>query len=292
MESTPRYGRRSDPTAAPQCPRHPHVQSVSYCKRCNRPTCMTCTLPTEVGTICVECTSQKVTRVARPALGAPVTLTLIGLCALVHVVGIFTSVLAQYGGFFAPLALAEPWRALTTAFLHADVWHLAFNVMALYWTGQGLEPLMGRARFLALYLLSALGGSTFVLAWVLVDPMSAVSYTVGASGAVFGLFGAVFVLQKVMGLDTRSIVGLLALNFMYGFLVANVSWQGHLGGLLVGMLVTYVMVKLDRPTAGMTAKAQHIRTAAALFGVAVVLLAIQYGTFSVLSHSIPELFHM
>lgn len=282
MDSNPRYGRRSDPTAAPMCPRHPHVQSVSYCKRCNRPTCMTCTLPTEVGTICVECSTNTVTRLARPSLGAPVTMSIIAMCSVLFGLGYLTNMVTYYLAFFPPVAYFEPWRFLTTAFLHADLWHLLFNMLALYWTGQALEPLMGRARFLALYLLAALGGTTFVLAWVLIDPFSWQLVTVGASGAVFGLFGSVFVLQKSQGMDTTSIVALLALNFSYGFLVPNISWQGHLGGLIVGMLVTYLMVRLDRPSAKLTARSQNLRTGLVLVALGVALVGLQYGIYGAL----------
>lgn len=282
MDQTPLYGRRSDPSAAPQCPRHPHERSVSYCKRCNRPTCMTCTLPTEVGTICVECSQNSVQRLTRPAVGAPVTMTLIGINVALHLLGMVTSTVFQLFAFFPPVAYFEPWRFLTTAFLHSGIMHLLFNMLALYWTGQGLEAVMGKARFLALYLLSALGGTTFVLAWCLVDPSSFATVTVGASGAVFGMFGAAFVLTKVTGADTRSIVAILALNVLYGFLVPNISWQGHLGGLVVGAFVAYALLKLDRPVRSMTARQQEIRTGAALGALAIVLVAVQFGIYELL----------
>lgn len=280
MDDTPRYGYRTDPHAAPPCPRHPHEQSVSYCKRCNRPTCMTCTLPTEVGTICVDCSNSRVTRLARPSLGAPITMILIGLNVAVHLLGYLTPEIYNWGAFFPPLAYSQPWRFLTSGFIHAGVMHLLFNMLALWWTGQGLEPVMGKARFLALYLLAELGGSTFVLLWTLVSPDSFLQVTVGASGAVFGLFGAVYALQKATGMDTRSITGLLAINFLYGFIIPNVSWQGHLGGLLIGATAAYVMLKLDRPQAGMTAQQQNLRTGAALAAMGVCLVAIQYGLYS------------
>lgn len=283
MDSTPRYGRRSDPTAAPQCPRHPHEKSVSYCKRCNRPTCMTCTLPTDVGTICVECSSNTITRLARPTLGTPITVGLIAINLAIFALGFFTNEIYKWLAFHPVVAYYQPWRILTTAFLHAGLAHVAFNMLSLYWTGQALEPLMGRARFLAVYLLSALGGTTAVLAWILADPDTVNVVTVGASGAVFGLFGAVFVLQKATGTDTAPILGLLALNFVYGLLLPNVSWQGHLGGLVVGVAATYIMVKMDKPRPGLKARTQNIRTGLALAGLFTALVAAQFAIYSILA---------
>lgn len=282
MDTTAQYGRRSDPYAAPPCPRHPHEKSVSYCKRCNRPTCVTCTIPTEVGSICVDCTNNKVARLARPSLGAPITM---GILAINVALYLFEWVFPQVYLIFAfnpPSAYFEPWRFLTTAFLHSGIVHLAMNMFSLYWTGQSLEPVMGRARYLALYLLSALGGTTFVLAWVLAQPSSFATVTVGASGAVFGLFGAILVLQKAMGVNSQEMYALLGVNLVYGFLVPGISWQAHVGGLLVGMLAAWVMLKLDRPVPGMTARKQNARTAVALLGIAVMLGLIQMGIYMVL----------
>lgn len=275
MSNSPLYGRRSDPYAAPQCPRHPHEQSVSYCKRCNRPTCVACTIPTEVGSVCVECTNNYAKRLSRSSLGAPITMLLMAVNVVLFVLEWFVPQVYQWLAFYPPSAYFEPWRFVTTAFLHAGVVHLGMNMLSLYWLGQSVEPMMGKTRFLAAYMLSALGGTVFVLGWVVVSPQSFNTVTVGASGAVFGLFGAIFALQKAMGANTRSIGVLLAVNLMYGFLIPGISWQAHVGGLLVGALVTVLMLKLDRPVAGMTARSQNVRTGVALLGVGFALAALQ-----------------
>lgn len=281
MSEIPTFGQRSNPAAAPNCPRHPHERSVDYCKRCNRPMCVACAIPTEVRSICVDCTTSPAKRMRSRSYGAPVTMALIGMCVLLSLLEWVLPVY-QWFAFYPPAAYFEPWRFLTTAFLHSGLMHLAFNMLALYWLGQSLEPLMGKMRYIGLYLLSALGGTTFVLAWVLVSPTSFTTVTVGASGAVFGLFGAIFVLQKAVGADTRSVLTLLALNLGYGFIVPGISWQGHLGGLIVGMAVAWMLVKTDRPRPGMTEKKQNLLALAALIGTAVALVAIQSLIYSLL----------
>ncbi len=243
--------------------------------------CVACAIPTEVRAICVDCTTSPTKRMRARSFGSPVTSTLIGLCVLLYVAEWLLPVY-QWFAFYPPSAYFEPWRFLTTAFLHSGLMHLAFNMLALYWMGQYLEPLMGAMRYIGLYVLSALGGTTFVLAWVLVSPTSFNTVTVGASGAVFGLFGAIFVLQKAVGADTRSILVLLGINLVYGFLVPGISWQGHVGGLLVGVVVAWLLVQTDRPRPGVTEKKQNLQAAGVLGAVAVALLAAQSGIYSLL----------
>ena len=124
--------------------------------------------------------------------------------------------------------------------------------------------------------MSALGGTLGVLGWVLIDPSSALTVTVGASGAIFGLFGSVFVLQRAAGIDVRAVAGLLAVNLLYGFIVSGVSWQAHLGGLLFGMLA------LGKPRSGMTAKKQRRRLYLGIAGMFLLELVILVVTYMVL----------
>jgi membrane associated rhomboid family serine protease len=123
-------------------------------------------------------------------------------------------------------------RLLTSAFMHYGIVHILFNMYALYVLGPPLERHLGRVRFSALYLLSALGGSVVVY---LFSPLNAA--TAGASGAIFGLFGATFVAAKRLHLDVRSLVVLIAINLVITFTVPGISWQGHVGGLLTGAVV-------------------------------------------------------
>jgi len=177
--------------------------------------------------------------------GALVTKILLGLCVVVYVLQVLAPGLATQSldfrlGFLPALAAHEPWRFLTTAFLHANYMHLGFNMWALWVLGGTLEPVLGRWRFASVYLLSALGGSTAIywLSWPGTE--SWITLTVGASGAVFGLFSAMFIVQRRFGRDTSGIVALVAINAVVSFLGANISWQGHLGGLLVGGIVSAI----------------------------------------------------
>ena len=145
--------------------------------------------------------------------------------------------------FVPSLGDTEPWRFLTSGFAHGGLLHIAFNMYALWIMGQYLEPLLGRARFVALYLLSALGGSVGYL--LLARPRRRGSDrdraraapggpAVGASGAVFGLFGAFLVLQRRLGRSAAGMYVIIGINAVLGFVVPGIAWQAHLGGLLTG----------------------------------------------------------
>ena len=262
--SLPSYGQRSDPRAAPDCPRHPGVRSVDYCKRCNRPMCVDCLIPTEVRSICVDCTSSKrgwVRQASRAAqMGAPVvTYAMTAICILMYLATwVFPSLKSSLA--LVPLFLmSRPWTILTGAFLHGGLLHILFNMLSLYWVGRAIEPVLGWWRFLTVYLVSALGGSAFILAWCLIQPSELFVGTVGASGAVFGLFGAVFVLQRLGGADTTPILTLLGINLVYGFLASGISWQAHIGGAVAGVAATWVLARLARPRSGITEAAQNRR---------------------------------
>ena len=136
------------------------------------------------------------------------------------------------GDELAGVADGELYRLITAAFLHAGLLHLALNMFALASLGPVLESALGRSRFLVLYLLSALGGST--LSFLLAEPNTV---GVGASGAIFGLFGAFYVVARRLGGDTRSILTLLVINLVITFAVPIIDWRAHLGGLVTGALV-------------------------------------------------------
>lgn len=252
MGDLPRYGQRSLTPRQEQCPKHPGRQAVAYCKRCNRPACEDCAIPTEVGSICVDCAGRGARRrwksAGKPSFWAkaqaPVTMTLIAINVLMYLVDKAWPELFQYTAMTPLIAKLQPWRMLTTTFLHGGFFHLLFNMLMLYLLGASIEKVFGWWRYLTLYVVSALGGSIAVLAWVFADPISANTVVVGASGAIFGLFGAVFVVQKKSGMSTQSILVLLGINLVYGFVVPGISWQAHLGGFFLGLAVaaTYFFV--------------------------------------------------
>ena len=172
---------------------------------------------------------------ARP--GRPVlTITMMAICAVAFALdwAIPKNFVFQNFAYAPFLTETEPWRMVSSAFLHSkNITHIAFNMYALWILGNALEPAFGRVRFLAVYLVSAFAGSVGVL---LLSPIDTV--VVGASGAVFGLFGALFVVQKKRGGDLRQIIVLLLINAAIGFIIPNIAWQAHLGGLIAGALCT------------------------------------------------------
>lgn len=160
------------------------------------------------------------------------------------------------------VAAGEWWRLVTSGFLHIGPLHIAFNMFALWVIGRDLEVLLGRGRFLAVYLLGMLGGAAAVM--LLYGPGD---YVAGASGAVFGLMGGLAVALLRLRRPLNQVIGLLAVNLALGFFVPGISWQAHLGGLLAGAAATAVLVYA--PPARRTAL-----QAGGLSAIAVVLLAL------------------
>lgn len=256
MTSTP------EATAAPVCPRHPDRVSFVSCQRCGRPACPECQRQAPVGVQCVDCVAEQA-RAARPqrsALGARigsgrpvVTITMIVACVVSYLLQRVLPSEQWFGRLaFAPfLAEEEPYRMLTTAFLHStSIVHIVFNMYALWLVGPALEHQLGKARFLALYLLTAVGGSVAFLLFT--DPMTFdwVTPVVGASGAVFGLFGALMMVLRRLEVRDTQLVGVIAINFALGFVLPNIAWQAHLGGFVVGvaMAAAYAYAPRGRRT--------------------------------------------
>ena len=192
-----------------------------------------------------------VRRLAQP--GAPiVTYTIMALCVIVFAAEAVTGQLVGSGSpivgallYYPPYTSIEPWRMLTSLFVHGSILHILFNMYSLFILGPELERLVGRWRFVALFLLSGLGGSVAVL---LSSPASPV---IGASGAIFGLFGAYFVIARHLGGNSRQLIIVIVINLVIGFIVPNIAWQAHVGGLLIGALVAFVLVRTrDRQKRG------------------------------------------
>lgn len=243
------------PEAEPVCPRHPDRVSYVRCQRCGRPTCPQCQRPAAVGVQCVDCVREQARTMptgrtvfgARVRGGQPVvTLALIGASVAVFVLQLAPGLEVTTRFAFAPVvAGAEPWRFVTAAFLHSTSFlpHIVLNMVVLYQVGPYLEERLGRLRFLVLYLVSAAGGSVGYL--LLADPLLPTSWNaavVGASGAVFGLFGALLVVQRRLGHQSQGLYVVIGLNFVLGFVIANVAWQAHLGGLVTGAVLAAALV--------------------------------------------------
>ena len=244
------------------CYRHPNRETGVSCSNCGRPICPACMTPTPVGMRCPECAQQR-TRVVRNPTGTPsgfgafpATAVLIAINVVVYLIEIGTGSGGLSGvsggigidfGLFGPFVAEGEWYRLVTAgFLHAGFLHLGFNMLLLFFLGRLLEPALGTPRFLALYFASLLGGSFGAL---LLDPNA---LTVGASGAVFGLFGAGFVLARQRGMTglATELGFLIVFNLVFTFAANNISVGGHLGGLAVGFLCALVIVAGERGKLG------------------------------------------
>ena len=268
--------------AAPVCPRHTDRVSFVRCQRCERPACPECQQPAAVGVQCVDCVrqQQKAARPQRSALGARVrstkpvaTLTMIVLCVVSYVlqnVLPFSEWTARW--VFTPwIGDAEPYRFLTTAFLHSSsIFHILLNMYALWMVGPILERLLGIGRFLSLYLLTAIAGSVGYL--LLASPGSTSWETLvpGASGAIFGLFGAFMVVLRRFDASSAQLYGVIAINFALGFILPGIAWQAHLGGFVVGVIMGagYAYAPRERRTAW--AFAIPVLTAAVLAAMTIV----------------------
>ncbi|WP_309109054.1 rhomboid family intramembrane serine protease [Arthrobacter sp.] len=284
------YGIPSaEPSAqVPVCPRHPDRPSYVSCQRCGRPACPECQRAAAVGFQCVDCVNEtkRTTPAVRTVYGGAVasgkpmvTFAIIAVCALLFVLqwvipndSIFRN-LAYASVFATPdYGLFQPWRMITSAFLHSQSFllHIVLNMYTLWIFGQALEPLLGRIRFLAVYLLSAIGGSVGYLLLTPILPEGGPVGVVGASGAIFGLFGAMLVVQRHRGGETRQLWVLIAINGVIGFMVPQIAWQAHLGGLVTGALCAAAIAYVPR------GPRQHLLQFAGLAAVLALLVALTW----------------
>ncbi|KGN37461.1 rhomboid family intramembrane serine protease [Knoellia subterranea] len=307
MSEPTAYGQAGTPEETPVCPRHPDRISYVRCQRCGRPVCPECQRPAAVGVQCVDCVreGQKSVRQGRTIFGGDlaavgerplVTMVIIGICVLVFIGQLTSSSLTNEIAFVPYLGDTEPWRFLTSAFAHSprQILHIAFNMYALWIMGQYLEPMLGRARFAALYLISAFGGSVVYLLLSFpasVDDLRAGDFgswetaAVGASGAVFGLFGAFLVLQRRLGRSAATMYATIAINAVIGFVVPGIAWQAHLGGFLVGVACAAAFAYLGRrPAMGAGTQSAnfgiHWVALAAITALLVVLAVVKYAVTS------------
>lgn len=243
---------------AQTCYRHPNRETGVSCSNCGRPICPECMTPTPVGMRCPECARQR-TRVTRGVgevslrTAAPATFVLIALNVAVFLVQIatgpgglnnalYSSLVPEFGLFGPSVAEGEWYRLFTSAFLHANLLHIGGNLLLLFFLGRILEPGIGTSRFVALYLVSLFAGSFGAL---LATPDS---LSLGASGAVFGVLAATFVIARGRGVDSlaASVGILILLNLAFSFGVRGISVGAHLGGLVAGFLCAVVILAGER----------------------------------------------
>ena len=260
-------GSSPEAQSLPGCYRHPDRETGIRCTRCERPICPECMVSASVGFQCPDCVrggggTGPAPSAARPRTIAGGTITadprlltkiLIGINLAVFIAikarpSLLNDVVLLGAWPPAPFAPTEGvadgqyYRLVTSMFAHQEYWHIGFNMLSLWWLGGPLEAALGRARYLAVYFVSGLAGSA--LAYLLASPSTA---TLGASGAIFGLFGATAVLMRRLNYDLRPIIALLVINLIFTFNPAfNISWQAHIGGLVAGIVTGYAMVHAPR----------------------------------------------
>lgn len=201
-----------------------------------------------------------------------VTLTLIGINVAIFLLEFFTPLIREVLIFWPAVGGIQPYRAITTGFLHGGIMHLGLNMYALWLIGPFLEDLLGRWRFLSLYFLSLFGGTIAVVLFATPGELSWRIGVVGASGAVFGLFGAVFLVLRHLGRDARQIFTIIGLNVVFSFAVPGISWQAHLGGLIIGAILALVFTQLPR-------QHQLLGGVAAVVLLAVALIFTYFGLY-------------
>jgi membrane associated rhomboid family serine protease len=243
-----------EPAPPPSCYRHPGRAASVLCAHCDKPICTDCMVAAPVGWQCPACTSEGAkrsrhvpafTRTSRGRTGAvgstnptPVVLVIIAINVVVFFFEDFGNNLSVIDRFSMNPGLvhaqSQYYRAFTAMWLHANFQHIFFNMIALLIVGPALEVLLGKLRFIALYLIAGLGGS--VGSYIL-GPHN--EYGLGASGAIMGVMGAYIVIGRRRHLPIAPVVGLVVLNLLIGF-SGGIDWRAHLGGLATGAVLGWL----------------------------------------------------
>ena len=239
------------------CYRHPNRQSYILCQRCGRTVCPACSTQASVGVHCPECVKEarakvpqrrpvgtRTVRAFRSGSSTPVvTYSIIAICVLVFALQLITrDAITGWLALYPPYIDLLPWTVLTSEFAHGSPIHLLVNMISLFLLGPSLELAFGRARYIALFLLSGLGGSVAVI-FLLGDQASAL----GASGAIFGLLAALVVAIRRIGGNTTQLLILVVVNLSIGFLIPGIAWQAHVGGLIVGGVIAAIYTRTQGP---------------------------------------------
>ncbi|WP_051581148.1 rhomboid family intramembrane serine protease [Pseudonocardia acaciae] len=205
-----------------------------------------------------------------------VTFILIGINVAVYVGEVaYPPLVGALGGIAERAAAGQYYRLVTSAFLHEPLphlTHLMFNMLALWRFGRQVERVLGRGRYLVVYALSAAGGSA--VSYAFLPPQA---NGIGASGAIFGLFGALIVLVRRAGLPLGEMLTMLAINLVFSFLAPHIDWYAHLGGLVAGAVVTSAMVLPARARRGTVGAVACLAVACAAAGTAVYRSAVLAG---------------
>lgn len=274
MEQAP--GSPTEPQGAqglPTCYRHPDRETGVRCTRCERPICPDCMVSASVGFQCPQCVRGTSGPGPAPAASRPRTLAggaiagdprLVTKLLIAVNIAVFLAITAS-GNLVNDLVLIGSWppknvfppgvpytategiaagqwyRLFTSMFAHQAVWHIGFNMLSLWWLGGPLEVALGRLRYFTLYMAAGLAGGA--LTYLIASPTEA---SLGASGAIYGLFGATAVLVRKLRYDMRPVIALLVINLIFTFSLNGIAWQAHIGGLVAGVAIAYAMVHAPR----------------------------------------------
>ena len=313
-----------DDLGVEHCYRHPDRATGVRCSECGRPICHECMTPAAVGFRCPECMAEQRRGAGRPRVvtrqqtrnrwesrgtmgpgsGLTVTKVLVAINILVFVAELGTGAVSRsaglisgYGsgiamhnmGALAPydvIVQHEYWRMFSVMFLHYDLIHIAFNMWALWVLGQYVEAIIGHAKFLVLYLVSGLAGSVLI---IYAAPL--VGITAGASGAIYGLFGALALyafVNRNRDFGSRAVLGniviLLVINLAITFGFRGISWQGHIGGLIGGtaMMGAFMLFGRKSPGGRFTGSDIALTLAAVALIVALTYWRVQTATVAAL----------
>ncbi|MFZ9790316.1 MAG: rhomboid family intramembrane serine protease [Candidatus Nanopelagicales bacterium] len=230
----------------PVCYNHNNEITYVRCSRCEKYICVKCMNPASIGYQCPECAGN-VTKIINPIqqrrfiptrqkakITKFLTISLVVVYALQSLLG--DILIANFALFAPSVSQGKWWLLITAGFLHGSILHLFFNAYILWVVGGQLESIVGSIRFGIIYFVSLLGGS---IASYLFSPFG--SYSVGASGAIFGLMGAMLVVGRKIRIDISQITTLVILNVVLGFVISGIDWRAHLGGLFAGALITWIL---------------------------------------------------
>ncbi len=254
----------------PVCYRHADRVTYVSCSRCGKAICPDCMIDAPVGFHCPDCVAQGRAQAVR--LFAPrATYAIVIACIIVQVLGYLG--LGTSSGWVQeyslwPIGIAgrgEYYRLITSIFVHAGLLHLGMNMLVLWIVGRSLEPVLGHVRFLTVFFVAGFGGA--VASYWFNSPMVA---GVGASGAIFGLFGAMFMIGRELRVNTQEVVTMIGLNLVLGFVIPGVDWHAHVGGLITGALVGWTLIPGRRKPV--------IQVLAPLAMVALIVVLVQWRT--------------
>lgn len=229
------------------CFNHPSKTTYVCCSRCEEFICTDCMRPASIGYQCPSCAKDSITVIRginkktfiSMQGNNKVTRTITILIVSIYLAQLALGDILLYNfALFAPkVAQGQWWLLFTAGFLHGSLVHLLFNAYILWVIGSQLEDITSSIKFIIIYFISLLGGS---LASYLFSPSG--SYSVGASGAIFGLMGAMLIVGRKYRLDISQITVLLGINIVFGFVFSGIDWRAHLGGLATGVLITYILI--------------------------------------------------